>query len=420
MEAKFFQENRLRYFNRIQDNSLTLLYSGRVLQRTHDQEFPFETDKNFYYLTGINQANVIFALVKNGSERREVLFIEENDPILSKWVGRKLTINEAQRISGIEEIRYIDDFDNFLFSLFNSTRLNTYRVTNLYLNLERRNLLGYTNWALEFIAGFRRNYPEIQVLNMREIVIGLRMIKQEEEIGRIKKAISVTQKGIEDILKVVRPGMYEYQIDAYFDFAIKYRDNCSLAFDTIVASGKNGTVLHYITKSDIIKEDELVLLDLGARSGFYVSDISRTIPANGRFTLRQREVYSEVLTVNKKCIEYLKPGLTWAEFNRYSRELLLSGLKRLGLIEKDEDLEKYYYHSIGHFIGLDTHDPGLAEAEFKPGMVLTVEPGIYIEEEKIGVRIEDNVLITKDGTENLSKNIIKEIDDIERFMIAAK
>lgn len=416
MESSFFVKNRERYLKKAVDNSLTLLYSGRPLQKSDDQEYPFEVDKNFYYLTGVDQANVILALVKNGAENREILFIEENDPVLSKWVGNKLFIEEAREISGIEDVRYLDAFEGFLYSLFNPTRLNTARISNLCLNLERRNLPGYTNWALEFASEFGKKYPEVCVRNARETIIGLRMIKEKEEIAAIEKAVNVTRKGIEDILKVARPGMYEYQLDAYFDFAVKYRENHSLAFDSIVAAGRNATILHYVAKTDLIGDDDLVLFDLGARHGYYVSDITRTVPASGRFTLRQKEVYSEVLAVNKKCIEYLKPGLTWKELNDYARELLADAVKRLGL---EGGLEKYYYHSIGHFIGLDTHDPGLAEIKFKPGMALTIEPGIYIEEEGIGVRIEDNCLITDSGAVNLSKNIIKEIEDIERFMIAA-
>ena len=242
------------------------------------------------------------------------------------------------------------------------------------------------------------------------------MVKTEEEVAAIKDAIAMTKKGIEAIMKAARAGLYEYQLDACFDFALKNGENYDLAFETIVAAGKNATILHYIAKRDLIGADDLVLLDLGARSGFHVSDITRTIPVSGRFTARQKEVYAAVLEVNKKCIEFLKPGLTWKDMNEYARELLGAAVKKLGLAG---ELDKYYYHSIGHFIGLDTHDPGVADAKFEPGMTLTIEPGLYIEEEGIGIRIEDNCLITASGAVNLSKDIIKEIDEIEKFMAAA-
>jgi len=420
MKAPFFQENRKRYFDVIADNSLTLLYSGRIKQKSNDQDYPFEVDKNFYYLTGINQDNVIFAFEKCGNDCREILFVEKNDPIMSKWVGAKLTVEEAQAQSGIKDIRYLDTFDSYRFNIFNSTRANSSRIGMIYLNLDRRNMPGYTNWALDFAKLNQQKYPEIKISNARDLIVGLRMIKSDKEISAIKKAINVTKNGIEAILRGARPNMYEYQLDACFDFSLKNQGNFKLAFDTIVAAGANATILHYTKKSALIPKNQLVLLDLGARYGFYTSDISRTFPVTGRFTERQREIYSEVLSVNKKCIEYLRPGLTWSEFNRYSRKLLYAGLQRLQLVEKEEDLGKYYYHSIGHFIGLDTHDPGLYNMVLKPGMVLTVEPGLYIEAEGIGVRIEDDVLITENGAENFSAEIIKESDDIERFMITVK
>ena len=418
MKPKFFQNNRDKFFQNIKANSLSLLYSGRLFQKTNDQEYPFEVEKNFYYLCGINQANVILALIKLNDYNKSVLFVEENDPVLSKWIGEKLTKEKAKIISGVDEVRYLTSFDDFIFSLFNSTRVNTNRVSSLYLNLERRNIIGYTNWALEFSNRFCEDYPEIEILNMREVVLSLRMIKEEDEILAIEKAILVTKKGIEEILINLKPGLNEYHVDALFDYSVKTQGNYTLAFETIAATGKNATILHYSDKTELIQKEDLVLLDLGARNGLYVSDISRTIPASGKFNKRQKEVYSVVLEVNKKCIEYIKVGLTWAEFNNYSRLLLYKGLKNLGLVKSEEEVNKYYYHSIGHYIGLDTHDPGLAEVAFQEGMVLTVEPGVYIEEENIGVRIEDNILVTKHGPKNLSKEIIKEISEIEEFMKA--
>ncbi|HHZ18252.1 MAG TPA: M24 family metallopeptidase [Acholeplasmataceae bacterium] len=416
MKTEFFINNRKRYLEKAADNSLTLLYSGRFVQKSYDQDYPFEVNKDFYYLAGINQANVILALVKSGGEGRATLFIEENDPVLSKWVGSKLTIDEARSLSGIEDVRYLDAFERFTFALFNPMRFSAGRIGTLLLDLERVDLPGYTNWALEYATEFAKKYPEVDIRNARETILGLRMVKTEEEVAAIKDAIAMTKKGIEAIMKAARAGLYEYQLDACFDFALKNGENYDLAFETIVAAGKNATILHYVAKRDLIGADDLVLLDLGARSGFHVSDITRTIPVSGRFTARQKEVYAAVLEVNKKCIEFLKPGLTWKDMNEYARELLGAAVKKLGLAG---ELDKYYYHSIGHFIGLDTHDPGVADAKFEPGMTLTIEPGLYIEEEGIGIRIEDNCLITASGAVNLSKDIIKEIDEIEKFMAAA-
>lgn len=413
MDKSFYISNRNKYFEKIENHSLSLFFSGQTYPKSADEDFEFEVNKNFYYLTGINQENVILALVKR-EEPETVLFIEKNDPVLSRWVGKKLEKAEAKEISGIEDVRYLDEFEDFLFNLFNAHRNYRKKPETLYLDLKRRR--HHVSKEILFSRKFRHDYPDIAIRNAYDIVVALRTIKAPEEIELIRASIETTKGGLEAMMKAARPGMYEYQLEAYFDQHIKMHGQKTHAFKTICASGKNAAVLHYVKNNEIMEADELVLFDLGARTDFYVSDISRTIPVGGKFTPRAREVYQEVLDVNKKCIAYLKPGITWKEFNEYARELLTESAVRLGLIKDRSELHKYYWHSIGHFIGLDTHDPGAYEETFKPGMVLTVEPGLYIEEEGIGVRIEDDVLITEDGALNLSADIIKEIEDIENFM----
>ncbi|MCK9470753.1 MAG: aminopeptidase P family protein [Bacilli bacterium] len=418
MNKEFFINNRKKYLDKVDDSSLSLFFSGKAFQKSADQDFDFEVDKNFYYLAGINQANVILAIVKDNDNFRSALFIEKNDPVLVKWVGYKLEINEAKELSGIDEVYYLDNFENFVYSCFNSSRKFTGTLRSLYLNLERRNEAGYTHLALEYAEKFKKTYPEVRIRNSYLKVVELRMFKTEEELAIIKKAINTTKGGLELIMKNLKPGMYENQMEAYFNFHLQYTANSDTAFETIAASGKNATILHYVANNQKINDNELMLFDLGARDGFYVSDISRTYPTSGKFTKRQREVYEEVLNVNKLCIEFLKPGVTWVEYNKYASDLLAKACIRLGLIKEPKELIKYYYHSIGHSIGLDTHDPANGLIPISEGMILTVEPGIYIEEENIGVRIEDNILITKDGRINLSEDIIKEVDDIEKFMAA--
>ncbi|MFA7367954.1 MAG: M24 family metallopeptidase, partial [Bacilli bacterium] len=247
------------------------------------------------------------------------------------------------------------------------------------------------------------------------IIVSLRMIKEDDEIRVIKKSIETTKNALKKVMENLEPDLFENQIEAIFDMAIKW-ENKTHAFDTICASGKNATILHYVDNNQRMINGDLVLFDLGARTEFYVSDISRTYPINGKFNRRQKEVYEVVLEVNKKCIEYLRPGLSWIDYNKYANSLLTEGLKKLGKIKEDNELVKYYWHSIGHSIGLDTHDPVIATDVIKENMVVTVEPGLYLEDEDIGIRIEDNVLVTKDGPVNLSKDIIKEVKDIEEFM----
>lgn len=409
-------KNRDNYFNNILEQSLTVMFSGRNIQRTGDQDYDFEVEKNFYYLTGINQDNVILLLMKNNDVNKAVLFIEKNDPVFMKWYGKKLTKEEATEISGIENVYYLEQFSQFVFGLLNSTRQGNNLYNKMYLSLERRNTKGYSTLALEYAKEVKEKYPELQILNNYITVVNLRMYKSNEEVDLIKKSIETTRYGIEELMKNSKPGIFEYQLESYYDLYIKMNGQKDVSFKTIAAGGVNATVLHYSTNNTLLNDNELVLFDLGCRTDYYISDITRTFPVNGKFTPRQKEVYEKVLNVNKKCIEFLKNGVTWKEYNDYARSLIAKSCIELGLINDEKDVAKYYWHSIGHSIGLDTHDPSLNYLPIKEGMALTVEPGIYIEEEKIGIRIEDDVLITKEGCINLSKEIIKEVNDIEEFM----
>ena len=411
-----FIKNRDKYFDVVEDNSLSILFSGRLVNRTADENYDFEVDKNFYYLTGINQDEVILVLLKSGKSRRSILFIEENDPTYIKWYARKLYKEEATEQSGITDVYYLDDFDSFIFNSFNTTRSGNVLYNKLYLNLERRNQKGYTTLALEYSKKFKKDYPDIEVKSNYNTIVSLRMVKEKEEVELIKESIETTKGGIEALMKNCKSGMYEFQLESYFDQYIKFNGQKDWAFKTIAATGLNATVLHYSKNNTKIGENELVLFDLGCRTDFYISDITRMIPSSGKFTKRQKEVYEAVLDVNKKCIAFLHDGVTWKEYNDYANSLIGDKCVELGLIKDKQEFRKYYWHSIGHSIGLDTHDPSLNFMPIKEGMTLTVEPGIYIEEENIGVRIEDDVLITKDGCIVLSKDIIKEVADIEKFM----
>ena len=408
MKQSFFVKNRKKYFDVIEDNTLTIINSGYVLRQSADEDFDFEVDKNFYYLTGINQEEVIYMMLKKNNIAKEMLFIVENDPIKVKWVGAKLYKDEATAISGIKEVHYTSEYKDLLPKMLSE-------VNKVYLNMDRVN--GYRfNPNFSFSNFIMKNYPDKEYIDNDKIVIRLRSIKEKEEVEKIQESIDVTKIGVEKLMKESRSGLYEYQLESYFDFVIKTNGQRIHSFKTIAASGKNATILHYVDNNSILKDGDLVLFDLGTETEFYISDISRTFPVNGKFTPRQKEVYEAVLEVNKKSIAFLKPGVTKKEYNDYAKKLLVEACYKLGLIDKDEDIIKYYWHSVGHSIGLDTHDPCDYDEPFKEGMLVTCEPGLYIEEENIGVRIEDDILITKDGALNLSRDIIKEVKDIEDFM----
>lgn len=408
MNKEFYINNRKRLFEKIKNNSVLILSSGTLYIMSADEAYDFDVDKNFYYLTGINQENVILLLRKCAGKLEEYLFIVKNDPIKVKWVGAKLEKEEAYNLSGIENILYDDNVEKDIDALI------TNEIKDLYLNLEYDKSYRYNHNHI-FSKKYERLYSHLQLHDCYEMIVGLRAIKTKEEIDKIKESIEVTRLGIEKLMSESHAGIYEYQLESYFDFVIKNNGQRIHSFKTIAASGKNATILHYSTNNSILKDNELILFDLGTETDFYISDISRTFPICGKFTPRQREVYEEVLNVNKKCIEFLKPGITKIEYNNYAKKLLTEACYRLGLIKTDDELIKYYFHSIGHTIGLDTHDPCFYSNGIEEGMLLTVEPGLYIEEEGIGVRIEDNVLITKTGCVNLSESIIKEVKDIEEF-----
>ena len=416
INKEFYINNRKKLVNSLKEKSVYIIHSGIEFQKSADADFPFTVNRNFYYLTGIKQSNVILMLIKGEKDYKEYLFIEENDPVLVKWVGAKLYKEEASLASGIENVQYLDNFEKFVFFTLNPSRKNYEEIENLYLDLERRQGLAYKTWAFEFLEQFKDDYPEIKVLNAYDKVVRLRAVKEECEIEKIKESIDVTKGALENVLKNIKVGQYEYQVETFYDSYIKWHGQRDYAFQTICACGKNATVLHYTDNNSLIKENDLVLFDLGCQTDFYISDISRTYPANGKFTERQKQIYEIVLNCNKKCIEFLKAGITWKEYNDYANSLLIEGLKKIGMIKEDKELVKYYWHSIGHSIGLDTHDPSIANVAFKEGMLMTVEPGLYLEDEGIGIRIEDNVVITKDSCINLSSNIIKEVDEIEEFM----
>ncbi|MBQ7277159.1 MAG: aminopeptidase P family protein [Bacilli bacterium] len=418
MNKKFYINNRKALGKMMKDNSIAIIHSGILFASSADENYDFEVNRNFLYLTGINQEDVILMLVKGNNNVLEYLFLDENDEVYVKWNGAKLYPEEASKIGGFNEddIYFTEEFKQLLHFILNPSRKNFNEIDTLYLDLERRTDLEYRNWVFQFKDRFLKDYPEIKIDNIYSKIVSLRQTKTSDEVEEIKKSVKTTKVGLEKVMENIKPGIYEYQAETYFDSYIKWDGNKPHSFKTICASGVNATILHYRDNNSLIKDGDLVLFDLGCHTNCYISDITRVYPANGKFNARQREVYNEVLNCNKKCIEFLKPGVTWKEYNDFANSLLIASMKKLGLIKKDKDFRKYYWHSIGHSIGLDTHDPSIYNRKFEEGMLTSVEPGIYIEEEGIGVRIEDDVLITKDGCINLSKDIIKEVDEIEAYM----
>lgn len=413
MNKAVYIENRNRFMNKIENNSVVILFAGNAPKKTGDELYRFTPNRNFYYLTGIDEEEHIVVLSKFKDAINEKLFLKEIDLSEEMWNGKTLRDSEGMDISGINDTVYMKEFDSYINRLINGAE-----EINLYLDLDRESINEGDSKANEFARNMKNKYPQVVIKNLSSKITPLRMIKSKEEIAEMRKAIEITIDGVEALMKNSKVGMKEYELEAYFDFICKTKGSKDFAFNTIAAAGKNATTLHYVENNSELKNDDLILFDLGAQWNYYNADITRTFPINGRFTPRQKEVYEAVLRVNKAVISKLKPGVDYKELNSWATELIAEECIKLGIIKEKDEVRKYYWHSIGHNLGLDTHDvePQGRNFIFEEGMVFTVEPGIYIEEEEIGIRIEDDILITKDGCEVLTKNMIKEVEEIENFM----
>ncbi|WP_242220907.1 aminopeptidase P family protein [Bacillus cereus group sp. BfR-BA-01380] len=412
MKQSFFTRNRKKLAETLPDESVTILFAGQAPYKSADDHYKFVPNRNFYYMTGIDEPNIIFVLKKFGDTVEEVLFIEKADPVLEKWVGKTISKEEAQTISGIKTIVFLESFESSIARTF-----FTEHVKHVYLDLERREWAGMQTRTLAFAKHVREHYPHLSIGNVYPNICELRVFKTDEEIEKIKEAIMVTKEGIYNVLKHAKEGMMEYELEAHFDFTLKSSGIKHHAFNTILASGKNATVLHYEDNDSKINKGDLVLLDLGAQKDYYNADISYTFPVSGTFSSRQKLIYNIVLKALRETIELVRPGLKFSALNEHTKKVLAEECKKIGLIQEDSELSNYYYHGVSHFLGLDTHDVGsYKERVLEAGMVITVEPGLYIEEEAIGIRIEDDILVTEKGYENLSKDIIRTVEEIENFM----
>ena len=413
MNKEFFKNNRQKLIEEIEDNSIIVLFAGNAPKKSGDENYPFTPNRNFYYFTGINEEGPILILSKIKGIVNERLFIKEIDEERERWVGKSIRSNEAEEISAVKNIDYLGNFKEYLNRVFSESE-----EINLYLDMERDSFYELETIGENFSEEVKKRYPFVRIKNIFPKIIPLRMVKSEEEIKEMKKAIEITIKGVESLMKNAKAGMKEYELEAYYEFVCRSNGIKDYAFKTIAAAGKNATILHYVDNNSEIKDGDLILFDLGAQHNYYNADITRTFPVNGVFSERQKEVYNAVLRVNERVIKTIKPGLEYKELNKMATEWIAEECINLGLIKDKKEVSKYYWHSIGHSLGLDTHDISNKDRNtiFKEGMVWTVEPGIYIEEESIGIRIEDDVLITSDGVQVLTKDMIKTVEDIEEFM----
>lgn len=405
MNSKIFIEHRKKIFELMEDQSVMVIFSNLKSENQN------EVQRNFYYLTGVKEAKDIVLLYKHNQKQTEMIFIQPYDELQAKWVGKPLSAEEVKLNSGIFGVHFLEEWKSILYRVLSECKY-------FYLDFNRESVEQRLTEEELFAKETKDKNPWLQILNARPLFQKARTIKDSWEIDQMRKAIDITQKGIEAILTNIGP-MMEYQLESYFDQAIKYFGATGYSFPTIAASGENGCCLHYQENNCEMQDGDLVLFDLGAHYNMYCADISRTFPVNGKFSLRQREIYNIVLGGQEVVFEHAKPGITTKELNQILIQYFAKELKRIGLIQEDSEVSRYYYHGVSHHIGLDCHD--LCEyTPLKPGSVISNEPGLYIAEEKIGIRIEDDVLITENGCENLSKGILKTVDEIESFIARRK
>ena len=406
-----FKEHREKLYGTLEENTLVIAYAGVPLHANEDDYHDFIVNSQYFYLTGVTRENTAFLAYKSAEKTTEMLFIEEPDPDSERWTGKMPTKEEVKSISGIEDVRYTDSMESAI-GMF----MSRYRVERAYFDMYRCGMSDLPDYNLVMAERFSKAYPFAALKDLHTACVPLREQKDADEVECIRKAVDITRQGLEFVMKNLKPGMMEYQVQADFEYACRRLGAARQSFPTIAGSGLNGCMMHYVTNHCEAKDGSLILLDLGVKYGNYCSDITRTYPVNGKFSPRQREFYELVLKANKAVAEAARPGVTTKDLNDIARRVLGEGLVAMGKIGDASEVGKYYMHGVSHAIGIDVHDISIAGDVLKPGWVISDEPGLYIDEEQIGIRIEDDLLITEDGCEVLSKDIIKDPDAIEKFM----
>jgi Xaa-Pro aminopeptidase len=420
-DASLFTANRERLQQLLLPNSLAVVNSNDLLPTNADGTLGLRANSDLFYLTGVEQEETILLLYPDADDekQRELLFLREPTPLLETWEGHKLTKEEARQRTGIQHVHWLSEFPR----LFHRLMCECERVY-LNSNEHKRAVIEVESRDARFVAECRRRYPLHEYHRLARLMHQLRIVKSEPELALIRQACALTERGLRRVLKFVRPGVTETQVEA--EFAHEFiRQGGGFAYPPIIATGANACVLHYVDNAATCHKGQLLLLDVAASCANYNSDLTRTLPVSGRFTPRQRRVYNAVLRVLRQCIAGLVPGKRPKDWQKEAEQLLEKELVDLGLLSpraikrQDPDnpaFKKYFMHGVGHPIGLDVHDVGFTTDPIRPGWVMTVEPGIYIPEEGLAVRLENTVLVGDEGPVDLMATIPLEADEIEALM----
>ena len=422
IDSSLFSENRKRLVAQLKPGSIAVLHSNHIYPSNADALLPFVQQTDLFYLTGIAQEETTLLIYKNSkSEVKEYLFIKKTSPEIAVWEGHKYTKEEAKKLSGIELIYWQDDFKSVLSN-------TVVYADYIYLNTNehRRAVADLPTRDSHFIEWCQSHYPLHKYERLAPVLHQLRAIKNATEVALIQQACNITGKAFERILKFVRPDVWEFEIEAEIYYSFLVQKSQGPGYQNIIASGANSCVLHYVANNQQCQEGDLLLLDFGAKYTHYNADMTRTIPVSGKFTKRQRQVYQAVLNVQKEAIKLLKVGNTLEAYHTEVGKIMESQLIEIGLLKKHEVKKqnpkqplyrKYFMHGTSHHLGLDVHDYGQDDSrKFEAGMVFTCEPGIYIPEEAIGIRLENDILITENEPKDLMAHIPIEPDQIQEIM----
>jgi Xaa-Pro aminopeptidase len=412
MTSDFYRSRRQQFYGNMGDNEALILFAGSAPKRTGDATYRFFANRNFYYMTGILQKESVLLAVKQGGAVVETLFMLPKDPKKERWQGRRLSNDEASGMSGVEAVGDLERLQQDLKTAINKQSISTIWYDFDVFDVDRKD--AQQNRHSESIKG---DYPAVTFKNAYQTICRARVIKTPGEIDHIREAMCVTRDGIHAMMKAAKAGMYEYQIEAVFNKVLADAGVREPAFENIVSSGRNNFFIHYDEPVGVLNGGDLILVDVGASSNQYTNDISRAFPVSGKFTEEQKTVYAIALKISKELMAMLVPHkVTFADIEDLCRRRMAEELVSAGYLSEDEDVSKYRWHNGTHHVGLDVHDVGTQPIPIAPGMVFTIDVGIYIEERNIGFRIEDDVVVTEAGYEHLSSGIVREIDEIESMM----
>jgi len=427
-----FEQRRKKFLEQMKENSVAVFKNSSETIRNNDVTYKHRTESDFYYLTGFSEPDSVLVLTPSHPEHKYILFVRPRDPNKETWYGKRAGVEGAMKDFGADIAYSIEQLDEKLAEYLKVDSL--YYTLGKYHDFDQKIISMVSNLRSKIRAG--ASYPS-EIIETNSIVHEMRLIKDSSEIEAMKKSLSITKEAYFETMKALKPEMFEYEIEAIFQNTFR-KHNASSSYESIVGGGANATILHYIENNKQLQDGELLLIDAAAEYNFYASDITRTFPVSGKFTEAQKEIYNVVLKAQLAAIEMAQVGNRFMDVNNKAIEVLTQGLVDLGILKGDvteliktEAYKKFYMHKIGHWLGMDVHDVGrYAEKNgeskvLKSGIMMTIEPGLYIPEDSegvdskylgIGIRIEDDILITKNGNENLSKDIPKTVEEIEALM----